>query len=105
MSTDPATVLVVDDELTMLSLMSSILEDSGRFTVSRAQDGEQALARIESDAPDLMITDLRMPRLSGEALTSRALALRPDYVAPPPAELVRRTVETLVATRWGKAAA
>jgi dTDP-4-dehydrorhamnose reductase len=32
-------------------------------------------------------------------------ALLPDYVAPPPAELVRRTVETLVATRWGRTAA
>ncbi|HEY5948995.1 MAG TPA: SDR family oxidoreductase [Kofleriaceae bacterium] len=32
-------------------------------------------------------------------------ALLPDYAAPPPAELVRRTVETLVETRWGKARA
>jgi hypothetical protein len=32
-------------------------------------------------------------------------ALLPDYAAPPPTELVRRTVETLVETRWGKARA
>jgi putative two-component system response regulator len=78
MDTAQARILIADDELTMLSLMSSILEDSGRFVVTRARDGEEALARIGQEAPDLLITDLRMPRMGGETLTSRALALRPD---------------------------
>jgi len=78
MMTAETKILVADDEATMLSLMSSILEDTGRFVVARAKDGEEALAKVDSEAPDLLITDLRMPRMGGEALTARALELRPD---------------------------
>jgi putative two-component system response regulator len=75
---EPLKVLVAEDEPTMLSLMGSILENRGDLNVALATNGEEALAKVLRDSPDLLITDLKMPRMSGEDLSSRALALRPE---------------------------
>ena len=61
---DRRTVLVADDEEDVRFLLSRLLGDVG-YEVLLAQDGQEALDRIEASKPDLMILDLMMPGLDG----------------------------------------
>jgi len=56
-------ILVVDDEEIIRDFLSEVLED---YTISLATDGDEAIEKIRSQSFDLVITDLRMPRVSGE---------------------------------------
>ncbi len=58
------TVLVVDDLKAQLSLISGYLEQEG-FLVVTAENGNDALAKASAQTPDLVITDLVMPEMSG----------------------------------------
>jgi two-component system chemotaxis sensor kinase CheA len=65
------TILVVDDSITTRTLEKNILEAAGYY-VKLATDGEEALASLVSDGlPDLIVSDINMPRLDGFALTGR----------------------------------
>ncbi len=57
-------VLVVDDNRDTVRIIRDVLEGAG-FSVSSAYDGREALERIHQEAPDLVILDLMMPRMSG----------------------------------------
>ena len=57
-------VLVVDDEAANRELISDILADEG-YDVVTAQDGLDALNQLAVPLPDVIISDLRMPRMSG----------------------------------------
>lgn len=57
-------VLVVDDEESIRSSLKGILEDEG-YRVSLALDGEDALALLQKEIPDLVLLDIWMPRLDG----------------------------------------
>lgn len=67
-------ILLVDDSATMLMSIKSALEIAG-FRVSTASDGVQALERIKTARPDLMITDINMPRMDGIELIRQARAI------------------------------
>jgi two-component system chemotaxis sensor kinase CheA len=69
----PATILVVDDSITTRSVEKSILEANG-FLVEVAVDGAEALAKIRSRAPDLVISDVSMPVMDGFELLERLRA-------------------------------
>ena len=60
-------VLVVDDEDVVRLVIARTLRLRG-FDVSEARDGLEALAKMPVDAPDLVLTDLNMPRCNGEML-------------------------------------
>ena len=61
-------ILVADDEPNIRLLYQSELEAEG-FEVVLAQDGKEALAKVESEKPDLVVLDIRMPGIDGvEAL-------------------------------------
>ena len=60
-------VLVVDDEELVRLVIARTLRLSG-FDVFEARDGLEALARMPVAAPDLVLTDLNMPRCNGEQL-------------------------------------
>lgn len=65
-------VFVVDDSSTMLMSLKSTLEISG-FKVETACDGEQALGKIKAGLkPDLIITDINMPKMDGILLIKEA---------------------------------
>jgi signal transduction histidine kinase len=66
-------VLVVDDNPEMREFIASTL--AGQFNVVTASDGVEGLERARALRPDLVLTDLMMPRMSGEQLVS---ALRTD---------------------------
>jgi CheY-like chemotaxis protein len=57
-------ILVVDDEPSSIFLFTGILEKEGYRVVS-ASSGEEALNRVKTDPPDLILSDLLMPRLHG----------------------------------------
>ena len=61
------TVLVVDDEPPVLRMVQDVLEDEG-FSVVTAREGREALTIVERIQPDLILTDLMMPQMSGRAL-------------------------------------
>jgi len=65
-----ATVLVVDDEPAIRETIALFLEAEG-YAVRTAPDGLAALAALEQDGIDLVLSDVRMPRLDGIALTHR----------------------------------
>ena len=65
-------VFLVDDSSTMLMSLKSTLEISG-FKVDTACDGEQALQKIQAGLkPDLIITDINMPKMDGLMLIKEA---------------------------------
>ncbi|MDL4814255.1 SpoIIE family protein phosphatase [Actinomadura opuntiae] len=70
----PARVLVADDNADMRGYLTRILTGAG-YQVSAVNDGRQALAATRSDAPDLVVSDVMMPRLDGLSLVA---ALRTD---------------------------
>lgn len=70
-----STVLVVDDSRVDQQLASSLLEEAGFKTVL-AGNGKEALAKVEAQAPDLIITDLQMPEMNGLELVE---AVRERY--------------------------
>jgi DNA-binding response OmpR family regulator len=76
-----ARVLVVDDEPDLRVLVSRLLRDKG-YEVQEAADGEEALTRIESERPQLLVLDLVMPRLDGWGVLAQlaARAERPPVV-------------------------
>ncbi|MCF8483258.1 MAG: response regulator [Rhodospirillum sp.] len=60
-----STIFVVDDSVTILMSMETILKKAG-FTVAKAVSGEDAVAELEGGLkPGLIITDIHMPRMSG----------------------------------------
>lgn len=121
-------VLLVDDDSAITESLAPFLERAG-FTVSVAVDGEDALQRIGSLAPDLIVLDVIMPRLDGREVlrqlrqaenqtpvilltqvgeaSERAMALEEgadDYVNKPfdPQELVARMRAVLRRVRPGE---
>jgi two-component system chemotaxis sensor kinase CheA len=64
-------VLVVDDSITTRTLEKNILEAAG-YTVLLATDGREALGILESEGvPDLIVSDIAMPRVDGFELTQQ----------------------------------
>ena len=63
-------ILVVDDESQITRVLKTTLSSQG-YGVRTAADGEEALQEMKSWAPDVIITDLRMPRMDGLELCRR----------------------------------
>ena len=59
-----ATILVVDDEPQLRRAMKATLTDLG-YSVIEAKTGEEALEKLRSDSPDLVLLDLNMPGIGG----------------------------------------
>ena len=74
------TILLVEDNLEMRRFIVGVLSTEHRVEV--ASDGEQALVRAAALMPDLIVTDLMMPRLDGNALV-RALRVHPQLASIP----------------------
>ena len=69
-------VLVVDDEESMRHVLSVILGEAG-YQVSMAADGQAALALIRERPFDVVLSDVRMPKLDGLGLLQQARAVAP----------------------------
>jgi len=69
-------LLVVDDEQSIRKLCMTIGSSLG-YSCAEAESAEVALARVEQEAPDLILTDLKLPTQSGVELLRQAKALFP----------------------------
>ena len=121
-------ILLVDDEEAITDNLAPLLERSG-YEVAVAEDGKAALDRLEGFSPDLIVSDIMMPRLDGREMlrrlrrdgnwipvilltqvgssTERAMALdegADDYINKPfdPHELVARIRSVLRRVQAGK---
>jgi two-component system response regulator PilR (NtrC family) len=76
----PARVLVVDDERSMRELLSIVLRRDG-YEVLIAEDGAAAVELLKRERVDILITDIRMPQMSGVDLLREAKRIAPDIVS------------------------
>ena len=58
-------VLIVEDEENILELLSAIFEDLGDYRILCVRDGEDALRIARTDNPDIIMLDIRLPKLNG----------------------------------------
>jgi DNA-binding NarL/FixJ family response regulator len=83
------TVLLVDDEALVRAGLRMILESADDITVvGEAEDGHAAIDAVRRDRPDVVLMDIRMPRMDGLAATA---AIRAD--ANPPSVVVLTTFD------------
>ena len=85
----PVRILVVDDEVQIARLLTGVLEGEG-YDVDFVTEPERAVERLEAESYDLLLTDLRMPRMGGMELIEEARRIRPD-------------VDTLIMTAFASA--
>ncbi len=77
MEKEEQVILVVDDEEGLRVGLSKLLEDEG-YAVECAEDGEKALEIVRSRHIDLMLTDMRMPGMSGIELLKQVRKIREE---------------------------
>jgi DNA-binding response OmpR family regulator len=93
-----ARILVVEDEGRLRALLRLYLERAG-YEVDEAEDGRAALDAFDEDPPDLLVVDLMLPRLQGEALIT---AIREDSQVPILITSAKRSdVERIAGLRLG----
>ena len=63
-------ILVVDDEVNARTALAELLRDEG-YAVETAADGFKALGKLEDFAPDVVLTDLKMPGMDGIQLLAK----------------------------------
>lgn len=99
MAITPPKILLVDDDPDLLRLLTIRLKSSG-YNVATADSGEQALAAIAANLPQLVITDLRMAGMDGMALFD---TVQKDHQALPVIILTAHGTipEAVAATRRG----
>ncbi len=70
-------ILIVDDEQLVRKALARYLVKMG-YTIETAEDGSVAIAKLESDSYDLVLTDLKMPNLDGRELLTMMSEKFPD---------------------------
>ena len=73
-------ILVADDEAGIRESIAEMLESEG-YTVFSAADGEEALAILKEESIDILLTDLKMPKMSGTELIVEARTWSPTTLA------------------------
>ena len=69
-------VVIAEDEALIRLDLKEMLEEEGYVVVAEAGDGEQAVALTEEHRPDLVVLDVKMPRLDGISAAERIAAAR-----------------------------
>lgn len=70
-------ILVVDDEPDMLTFLAKMLAKKGGYVVSSAASGAEAMAMMQADPPDAVLTDIKMPGMDGLALLQHLHTIDP----------------------------
>jgi CheY-like chemotaxis protein len=85
-----ARILIVEDHPTMREAMRLVLEGEG-FDIDEASDGDQALAAVQEERPDLVLLDMSIPGISG-----------PDVLAAVKKDPGNSKVRVIVVTATGE---
>jgi two-component system cell cycle sensor histidine kinase/response regulator CckA len=71
-------ILVVDDETSVVEFAQRVLQTAG-YRVTTATSGDDAISVCASDGmPDLLVTDMKMPRMDGDELALKLRQQEPD---------------------------
>ncbi len=89
------TVLVVDDSAVDRKLVGGLLEEGSSLDLSYASDGSVALEMIGNSPPDIVVTDLHMPRINGLQLVE---SIHSDYPGVPVVLITGQGSEELAVT-------
>ena len=73
-------ILIVDDEAPVREMLKRGLVQMGGFSVEVAQDGPEAIEKVEKDVFDLVLTDLKMPEIDGIDLLKMIKGMRPEVM-------------------------
>jgi signal transduction histidine kinase len=73
-------ILVVDDEKEIRNFLSVALATLGKYHVELAENGEEALQKIEKDEFELVLTDLKMPKVDGLQLVDQIAKTKPEIL-------------------------
>ena len=76
MSSETIRVLIAEDEALIRLDLKEMLEEEGFEVVGEAGDGEAAVSLVEEHRPDLVVMDVKMPRLDGISAAERIAAAR-----------------------------
>lgn len=95
------TILIIDDEVYIRKSAKSFLEDYG-FRVIEAEDGEKGLEIFEQDNPDLILCDLRMPKMDGLEVLDAVTKSQPEtpIIIVSGAGNIKDTVKALRLGAW-----
>lgn len=85
-----ARILIVEDHPTMREAMRLVLEGEG-FDIDEASDGDQALAAVHEEAPDLVLLDMSIPGTAG-----------PDVLAAVKSDPATSEIRVIVVTATGE---
>ena len=75
--TQSARILIADDEPNICQVLATVLTREGHHVLV-SHDGEQAMRMLEEHEIDLLITDVVMPKMSGQQLAERLIVMYPD---------------------------
>ena len=77
---EPTKILVVDDEAPLREMLKRGLSQMGGFSVDVAQDGLEAIQKVEKEVFDLVLTDMKMPEMDGIELLKMIKGTRPEVM-------------------------
>jgi DNA-binding NarL/FixJ family response regulator len=89
----PVTVVIADDQTLVRRGFRLILKAAGIDVVAEAADGEQAVAATGEHQPDVVLMDIRMPKVDGIEATRRIIAARPPAVDGRPRIIILTTFD------------
>ncbi|MDH5556318.1 MAG: ATP-binding protein [Alphaproteobacteria bacterium] len=96
-STKDKLALIVEDEANTRRLLSRSLKKAG-WEIAEADNGQDALERIQSRIPDLIVLDLMMPVMDGETFL-QVLRSNPDYVTVPVMIVTAKPISAIERTK------
>ena len=70
-------IMLVDDEMHVLRILKMSLQKQG-YDIVTYNNGQEALDALESVTPDVLVTDIQMPRMTGEELCNQIQKRYPD---------------------------
>lgn len=74
-----AKILIIEDEAAIRRVLKNILsEENSEYQVEEAQDGEEGFSKIKQEDFDLVLCDIKMPKMDGEELLTQVKAIKPE---------------------------
>ena len=83
MATETRRVVCIEDDRETAGLIAEELTDRGGFEIILAYDGQEGLAAILREQPDLVLSDISMPALSGFEVLEKLSAMAPNFAHIP----------------------